>query len=145
MAPGVCGGTSGSFSFAVPANATFVVEVEACASGTPVASYSLDVTGTGVVLAARFRSLSASATAQGTLVRWRTASEFDVLGFNVYREVNGRRVRVNTQLIAAHNRAAGASYSYLDRSARKGTRYWVQAVDVDGSRSWFGPARALAR
>jgi hypothetical protein len=42
---------------------------------------------------------------------------------------------------AARNRAAGASYSYIDRSAREGTRYWVQAVNVDDSRSWFGPAR----
>jgi hypothetical protein len=136
-----CGTLGGfGFSFTVPAGASFVVEVEQCVVGTFVDSYSLDVTGTGVV-AARFRSLSASATAQGTLVRWRTASELDVLGFNVSRERNGRRLRVNTQLIAARNRAAGASYSYLDRSARKGTRYWIQAVNVDGSRSWYGPAR----
>ena len=100
--------------------------------------------GTGVALAARFRSLSASATAHGTLVPWRTASELDVLGFNVYRGIDGRRVRVNKQLIAASNRASGASYSYLDRSARRGTRYWIQAVNLDGSRSWYGLARVAA-
>jgi hypothetical protein len=137
-----CGGTSGSFSFTVPANASFVVEVEECVVNAGVASYSLDVTGSGVVLAARFRSLSASPTAHGTLVRWRTASELDVLGFNVYRELNGRRVRVNKRLIAAHNRGSGASYSYLDHKARKGTRYWIQAVNVDGTRSWYGPTRS---
>ena len=44
-----CGGTSGSFSFNVPANASFVVEVEECSSGG-ISTYSLNVTGNGVAL-----------------------------------------------------------------------------------------------
>ena len=93
-------------------------------------------TATAVTL----RQLSANATRQGALVRWRTVSEVDTLGFNVYREVNGKRVRVNSKLIAGKGRGL---YTFLDRRAPKGktVRYWVQAVNLDGSRSWYGPAR----
>jgi hypothetical protein len=91
--------------------------------------------------AVAFRSLSASRTSKGVLVRWRTASEIDTLGFNVYREANGRRVKLNRGLIAARGRGL---YSYLDRSAPRArpTRHWIQVVNLDGSRSWHGPAKA---
>ncbi len=99
------------------------------------------VCGVTSTLAATFRSLSAARSTNGVRVRWGTASEIDMLGFNVYREVNGKRVRVNSRLIAAKGRG---SYSFLDRRAPKGrtVRYWVQVVNLDGSRSWYGPARA---
>jgi len=89
--------------------------------------------------AARMGRIAASRTPAGVLVRWRTASELDLLGFNVYRQVNGQRKRLNARLIGAHG--AGA-YSYLDRYApqRKRVRFWIQAVNVDGSRNWYGPA-----
>ena len=91
-------------------------------------------------LAVTFRSATATRTAKGVVVRWRTASEVDTLGFNVYREVNGKRFRVNPKLIAANGRGG---YSYLDRKAprAKTVRYWVQVVNLDGTRSWYGPAR----
>ena len=98
--------------------------------------------GVTATTAATFRSLTAAAGRNGTLVRWRTASEVDMLGFNVYREVNGKRTRVNAKLIAGKGRGL---YSFLDRRAPKGksVRYWIQAVNLDGSRSWYGPARVL--
>lgn len=95
---------------------------------------------TQVALAARFRSLTASATRRGVLVRWQTASEVDTLGFHVYRQVTSKRVRLNTKLITAKGRGG---YSFLDRKAPKAktVRYWVQVVNLDGTRSWYGPAR----
>jgi len=93
-------------------------------------------------LAVTFRSLSAGRVQGGVRVTWRTASELDTLGYRVYREVNGRRVRVNGKLIAAKGRG---SYAFLDRKAprAKSVRYWIQVVDTDGSRSWYGPARVF--
>ena len=90
--------------------------------------------------AVTFRSVAAARGESGVVVRWRTASEIDTLGFNVYRQVNGKRVRVNTKLIAASGRG---SYSFLDRKAPKGktVRYGIQAVNADGSRIWYGPTR----
>lgn len=81
----------------------------------------------------------------GVLVRWRTATEIDTLGFNVYREKSGKRARLTRTLIAAggFGRSTGRSYSYVDRHGGKGTaRYWIEAVALDDSRSWLGPATA---
>lgn len=98
-------------------------------------------------LAVSFRSLSASASKSGVAVRWSTASEIDLAGFNVYRQVHGKRVRVNHRMIAAASRS-GHRYSFVDRSLKGsravGARYFLQAINLDGSRSWFGPARVLS-
>ena len=61
--------------------------------------------------------------------------------------MNGERVRLNKRLIPAANLPSGRAYSYLDRTARRGknARYWIQAVNLDGSRSWYGPARVARR
>ena len=139
---GGCGGTSGSFSFSVPASATFVVEVEECVPDAGVPTYLLDVTGTGVT-AARFSSLRATATARGMLVRWRTGTEADLLGFHVYRSRGHSWQRITRSLIAAKGSVSGASYRFLDRTARRGVayRYRIKAVNRDGTASWFGPVR----
>ena len=94
--------------------------------------------------AVQLRSLAAARSANGVVVHWRTASEVDTLGFHVYRQANGKRVRVNRTLIAAKGRGG---YSFLDRKAPRGktVRYWLQVVDLDGSRTWYGPARVSAR
>lgn len=94
--------------------------------------------------AVRFRSLSTTRSARGVHVRWATASEHDVLGFHVYREQNGRRTRASERLIPAKS-GFGRKYSYLDRRAPAAARvrYWIQAVNFDGSRRWYGPARAV--
>jgi hypothetical protein len=142
----LCGGTSGSFSFNAPPLAPFVVEIESCSGGT-VATYTLNVTGTSISTPVTFRSVSATATSRGAVVRWRTGSELGTLGFNVYRAVHGRRVRVNKHLIRAASASAGHAYSFLDRTAprTKALRYWIQVVNLDGSRRWYGPARVARR
>ncbi len=138
---GFGGSVTNSMSFNVPANSTFVVVVVEEGPGTATGcQYSLAVTGTGVTTPVTMRGLSAAQGARGVTVRWRTASEPDLLGFHVYRQVGGRVVKLSRRLIAARG---GGVYSYVDRSARpkQPARYWVQAVHVDGSRTWHGPVR----
>jgi hypothetical protein len=97
----------------------------------------------GPPTAVRIQSSSAVRTARGVTVRWRTGSSAGTLGFNVYREQRGRRVRLNRNLIPAGSSVAGRSYSFLDKKPLRGSgRYWIQAVGSDGSRTWFGPAVA---
>jgi hypothetical protein len=92
--------------------------------------------------AATFRSFTASRAHKGVLLRWRTAAEFDTLGFNVYRGGPGNRHRVNRHLIAGTGQTAGRRYSFLDRAApRRAAQYWLQVVDTYGARTWQGPAR----
>ncbi len=90
--------------------------------------------------AVRLRSLTSTSTARRTIVRWRTASELETLGFNVY----GGRTKLNLRLIGAKgNGGAGASYRFVDRatrSPRAHTYHRLQAVDLDGSRHWLATA-----
>lgn len=89
-----------------------------------------------VPAAVTFRGGSAVRTSRGVLVRWRTASELGTLGFHVYRQMNGRRVRASSWLIPAKG---GGLYSFLDRRAPRGKalRYWIKAIDLNGSSRWY--------
>ncbi|MCD4750159.1 MAG: hypothetical protein K8R59_12380 [Thermoanaerobaculales bacterium] len=98
---------------------------------------------------ARFAKARAFATEAGTLVTWRTAYEVHNLGFRVWREdQHGERVRLNRSLIAGSALFArpstvlsvGRSYVFWDAEA-VGTsdRYWLEAVDLDGSIELHGP------
>lgn len=115
----------------------------ACITGSGVTTLSsfddivLDAAATPVT----FRSLQAARSGAGVVVRWRTASELHTLGFHVYREVNGRRVRITQRLVSAKGQGR---YSYLDDRAPRGKllRYWIQELGLDGSRRWHGPARS---
>jgi hypothetical protein len=90
------------------------------------------------------RSGAASRTPAGVLVRWRTASEADVLGFNLYRSTKGRLVRLNRSLIgSAGGPASGHWYSWLDRTAPRGmVGYRLEAVNLNGARSWVSSFRS---
>ena len=88
-------------------------------------------------------SASASRTARGVLVRWRTGTETDLLGFHVYRSRGHSWQSITRSLIVAKGSVSGASYRYLDRTAKHGVsyRYRIKAVYHDGTATWFGPVR----
>ena len=118
----------------------YVIDESTVDAGEFSGGWSLDITTTAV--AARLLGApSATRSGGATTVRWRTASEVGTVGYNVYREVNGRRARANARPIAAGRRA----YTFVDLHARRGAlaRYWVQAVEADGSRIWLGRTRAV--
>jgi uncharacterized delta-60 repeat protein len=86
-------------------------------------------------------SFAAADKDHGVLVQWQTLVEVNARGFNVYRELKGRRVRANGKLLLGRGTSAhGASYSFLDKAApRHGEiRYWLQVVKHDGTRVWYG-------
>lgn len=100
--------------------------------------------------AIRMASAKAARTADGVTVTWRTGYEVDNLGFEIYREHGGERTRVTTKPIAGSAlmvppgvaMAAGRSYKWTDESeaAREaGVVYWIQDIDLNGTRSWHGP------
>jgi serine protease AprX len=94
--------------------------------------------------AVTFASANATRTARGVLLRWRTGTEVDLLGFQVYRSRGHSWRRITYSLIAAKGSVSGASYRYLDKTARRGVsyRYRIKAVRSDGTATWFGPVRA---
>jgi hypothetical protein len=71
-------------------------------------------------------------------VRWKTAAEPDVLGFNVYREVGKKRTKLNKALIGSKGAVAGASYKWLDKLPKtlKGSPcYRLEAVSGTGTKT----------
>jgi hypothetical protein len=102
-----------------------------CFVGTGVSfdDLSLDIASPTAV---GIRSFTATRSPVGTLLRWRTASEPELAGFNVLRRSGGRWIRVNGRLIAA--KGDGARYRLLDRHHRGGT-YRLQSVALNGTTS----------
>jgi len=83
-----------------------------------------------------------------TLVKWRTESEIDVLGFNLYREMEGTSVRLRVAGYETNEELQGAIYSNIRReyefedvffSREVKYHYWLEARFVDGSVETFGP------
>jgi len=71
---------------------------------------------------------------QGVLLRWRTESEINNLGFHVYRSKNkeGEYVRVTPVLIKGHGTdATPHDYTFLDDTAEIGKTYYYYIEDVD--------------
>jgi len=87
------------------------------------------------------------AAVRGSNVRllWTTASELDLVGFNLYRSINaaGPYVQLNSALIPAQHPGSplGASYSWLDRGLRLGRTYYyrLEEVDTGGTTTQHGP------
>jgi len=86
--------------------------------------------------------------ANRVVLMWKTGGEAHNLGFNVYREQNGNRVRMNPSVIAgsallmsgALPQHAGRSYAWIDPSAGvTGSSYWLEDIDVNGTRTMHGP------
>lgn len=115
----------------------YVVDDCAQFTGQISGGWTLDIL-TSPPTAVQVRSFSAERERAGTVLRWRTGSEATVAGFNLYREVRGKRARLNAALIRARGGAAGASYRFLDRVAARPALYRLQVVNRDGSRNWAG-------
>ncbi len=114
------------------------------------ASAGIDIQPPNTPTDAHFVRAEALATADGTLLRWKTACEVRNLGFRVYREDGaGERELLTASPVAgsalfagpATRLSAGRSYVFWDRSATGPvpSRYWLEAIDLDGSSTWYGP------
>ncbi|MBN1259673.1 MAG: hypothetical protein JXB35_03245 [Anaerolineae bacterium] len=84
----------------------------------------------------------------GIRLEWETATEFDLLGFNLYRSAQGEapRVKVNAALIPAQlpGNGAGNIYSWDDLTAAPNVifDYWLEDVDASGAATLHGPVKA---
>ena len=98
--------------------------------------------------AVKLSRLAARTRAGGVAVSWQTASEIELVGFNLYRQQRAKLVKLNRLLIPSVSGGTphGHAYSFLDRSAPSGKRtlrYKLQAVTLDGTRSWIGSATVV--
>ena len=104
--------------------------------------------------AAKIHEFTANSFDDGrVLLRWSSGYEVDNLGYNVYRETNGQRTRINPQTIAGSALVtgpsvaltAGKSYAWGDQLTRPGTRYWLEDIDLSGKSTWTGPINLDAK
>lgn len=83
-------------------------------------------------------------------VEWRTETEMNTIGFNLYRGESAEgpfSVKVNDQLIPSSADAlTGGSYSYVDKTAQAGVTYYYQLEEVEqnGRTNTFGPISVRA-
>lgn len=78
------------------------------------------------------------------LLTWQTASETQLLGYNIYRNGLAALVtatRANPQLIMATGGSSGAAYSYHDELVEgvDSLFYWLEAVSYSNNSQYFGP------
>ena len=114
----------------------------------PGTFYTVGSEESGPPTLARVTTLSAAADSRGgVLVEWRTSYEVDNLGFHVYREEGGERLRITPEMVAGSalfaglrtELTAGLSYAWWDPAGKSGVRYWLEDVDLNGKRTWHGP------
>jgi hypothetical protein len=83
---------------------------------------------------------AAPADRGGVVLSWKTASETNNYGFNILRSrsQSGEYEKINSSLIRHRN---DGEYSYTDRTAESGGRYYymLQDLDVDGGTTNHGP------
>ena len=76
-------------------------------------------------------SLAARRSATGVTLTWRTASEANLVGFNVWR--SGKRVNARLIVAKRSGRPAGATYRFVDRLApRRAAIYRLELVGLNG-------------
>lgn len=81
-------------------------------------------------------AIVASQFSQATPIKieWRTETEVDTAGFNVYRSTSpdGQYVKINEQLIPGQGSAtSGASYEFVDEQVEVGQTYYYRLEDVE--------------
>lgn len=79
------------------------------------------------------------------VIRWRTASEENTVGFFVERWDGSRWVRVNSEILYARGEGLGALYSLVDAGAEVGGTYRYRLVEVEtNGEQVYGPFERTA-
>lgn len=97
-------------------------------------------------LAVTLDDFAASAESDQILVTWRTTSEIDNAGFNLWRSetADGPQSLVAYQPSQSPGGTAGAEYQFADVDVQVGQTYWywLEAVDFGGQTTRHGPVSA---
>ena len=121
-------------------------------SGNNGANWTINGGCVGAPTAVRLRDFRAAVYREGVQVTWRTGYEAENLGFHLYREEDGKLIRLTPELIAGSalfagtTLNAGRSYSWWDDAERRTPNaertYWLEDLDLNGKRTRHGPITA---
>ncbi len=120
--------------------------------GQAAAAAIFTVLAPSAVGLASFTATPSPADSSAVLVRWTTGFEVENLGFNVFRESNGRRERLNPRLIAGSaiasispdSAARSRAYGLVDHPPSRNAVYWLEDVDLRGKGTRHGPIAIAA-
>jgi len=144
------GGTPGSstpLNWAVGANGFKFLDGNTGDVVDPAAQVNGQLTLSNSPTAVALSGFKAAGYDDGVYLNWNTGFEAENLGFNIYREVAGKRTLVNRDIVAgsafmtgaATRLEAGQSYGWWDKSADQDARYWLEEIDIHGLRTMHGP------
>ncbi len=94
-------------------------------------------------------SFNAYRRSDGSVVlEWHTHEESRNLGFHIYREDGSGRHRVDSSMIVgsalllrnSRPQHAAKTYRWIDTQPAPGAIYWIEDVDINGTRTLHGPA-----
>ncbi len=133
-------------------------------AGDPQASTTNGSITVNTPTAVKLTGFSAVRNGDEVMLAWQSGYEVRNLGYNVYREENGKRVQITPSLVAGSallagkqtQLTAGFSYSWVDQTTadgrpqtargqsavsgqRSAVSYWLEDVDLDGTRTLHGP------
>jgi hypothetical protein len=78
-------------------------------------------------------------------VEWQTAQEVGILGFHLYRQVDGKAVRATKTMIGAKSLepaptvGGGHRYEYIDTPSNRHSMYILEVVGLDNNARRYGP------
>ncbi len=83
----------------------------------------------------------------GVYLEWKTGMDVDNLGFNVYRESAGQKQLITPDVVAGSALLTGKARLQTGRTYRwwddvkdqQGVQYWLEDIDLNGTRSLHGP------
>jgi CSLREA domain-containing protein/uncharacterized repeat protein (TIGR01451 family) len=136
---------SAPFGYSVAANNT-----GASRSGSiSVAGQTFAITQVSAPTVVKLISVQAKGYDGGVSLEWSTGQEVDNLGFNVYRDDNGQRVRMTPEIVAGSALIAGSgtvlsagkTYAWWDAlpKGKQNVQYWLEDIDLNGTRTLNGP------
>ncbi|MFL6212804.1 MAG: C25 family cysteine peptidase [Blastocatellia bacterium] len=114
----------------------------------PSTGASGSVTVGAAPTAVKLEEFTATGYGDSVYLTWKTGHEVDSVGFNIYRDDNGKRTRVNSQMIAGSALMAGPglalqagrNYAWSDGvSLNRKSHYWLEEIDMSGRSKWYGP------
>jgi hypothetical protein len=103
--------------------------------------------------AIRLDFFSALRQTEGVALRWRTSFESNTAGFMLLRapanaiDDPAAAVQLTDVLVPAAGASGGATYGFVDSTARPGVAYvyWLVEVELSGRQTRYGPAIASNR
>ena len=83
-------------------------------------------------------SFTAAPRGDSILLTWETAAEIDNAGFVIYRAITGTTnyAQISGLIPAEGSSTTGASYSFLDHTAKPGKSYDYWLLDIDTTGNW---------